>query len=78
MKKFLEKWQWLIATISAAGLLAVVFTKKNEIMKAVKNTVSDLKSNGLIAGLHPAAQEPARRFLNNAETAGINLIITSG
>ena len=76
MKKFLEKWQWLIALLSAAGLITVALTK-NPVKTAVQNTVSDLKSETKIMQLHPAAREAARKFLNSAEAAGFKLRVTS-
>lgn len=76
MKKFLEKWQWLIAALSAAGLITVALTN-NPVKTAVQNTVSDLKSETKIMQLHPAAREAARKFLNNAAAAGIKLRVTS-
>lgn len=78
MKKFFEKWQWLIATISAAGLLVFAATKKDQIKQVVTETVSNMKNEGKILTLHPAIRSKARQFINAAEAAGISLLITSG
>ena len=76
MKKFLLKYQWLIATAGAAALLTAVFTK-NPLKTAVQNTLTDMNNEKQVLTLHPAARNPARKFINEAEKAGINLKITS-
>ena len=75
---FLARHQWAIVAISAAALVAVALTKKTKIMDAVNNTVSNAKNEIKILSLHPAIREKVRQFINAAEAAGINLLITSG
>ena len=70
--KAMKTWQWV--AIGAGGFALLGFLKRNEIMQAVWDTITEQR----IGKLHPAIRDRVRQFINEAARLGIKLRITSG